>query len=87
MKYLELLNKTAEENAKESNVLVAESSKLTLQSKMLDIKKEVARANQNLTVEKSSVNYNPTAIYSISNRILLLNKELEFYNKLLDEQF
>lgn len=87
MKYLDTLNKSAEETTKESNILVAESARLTLQSRMLEIKKQIAKSKQELEIVKCTIDYNPLKIYNVDSHIQLLERELNYYVKLEQEQF
>jgi hypothetical protein len=75
MKYLELLNQTAEETAKQTNELLAEEASIGLQSKLFEVKKKLAGKSSLLTQLKSSKELNFTTIVSTLNDIQLLERE------------
>lgn len=86
-KYIDRLNESAEETAKSNNPLIAEESNLTLQSEQLRCKKDIAVAVNSLDKLKSAHPLDCKAIYTCSNKISLLERELEFYNDLAKELF
>lgn len=87
MKYLELINQTAEETAKNNNKLVAEEADLSLQTAILNVKKEISQATTKIQVAKSAVPFRPEAVLAAHNEKALLERSLEYYNSLKQELF
>ena len=98
MKYLETLNQLTLEASKkdvivdvaaqkETNQFTNDTAHLTLQTKMLEMRKIISTAEQELRNLKISINYDPLKIYAASNKIALYQNQLDFYKKLEEEQF
>jgi hypothetical protein len=77
MKYLDLLNKNAEETAKSNNVLIAEESSLTLQTAILNCKQRKARLTTDYDCAIRIIPFNPQNLIIIDNKIGLVNREME----------
>lgn len=87
MKYLDCLNQSADVIAAENNVLIAEEAHLSLQSAILNCKKEIAKKSNHLKRLKESVNINFTDIISVQNELHLLQRKLHQLDELQKELF
>jgi hypothetical protein len=87
MKYLDLLNETAEETAKANNVLVAESAQLSIMQKTLACKKVLADKTSLLAGLIRSKDFNPEEIFRTNNAIELAKREITYYEELTKKLF
>ena len=87
MKYLELINQSADETAKSNNALVAEAGDLALQSSMLECKKQIAEQKSKIAVLKSAIPFNAKNTIDALNKLDLLERELKQYQQLKEELF
>ena len=87
MKYLDLLNRTADETAKSNNPLIAESAQLDIMQKTLACKKVLAEKNALLAKLKSSADFKVDEIYACHNVIGLMTRQIAFYEELTKELF
>lgn len=87
MKYIEILNQTAEETAKSNNELIAESANIQMQSAILNTKKEIAKKEAYINTLKQSRELNVSAIVIASNELALAKREQEQLIALQTELF
>ena len=87
MKYLDILNQSADVTAAENNVLTAEEAHLSLQSAILYTKKEIAQKSNRLKSLKKSTSINFTDIISVQNELYLLQRKLTQFDELQKELF
>lgn len=87
MKYIDILNQTADDTAAANNVLINEEAQLNLQSAMLNCKKEVAQKSNRLKRLKASTDINFTDIISVQNELYLLQRKLNQLDELQKELF
>jgi len=87
MKYLEMLNRTADETAKSNNELVAEEANLTIQSEILDCKKKIASKASEIFELKQQKPLCPKAIIQGQCELAILDKKWKMYEELLKELF
>lgn len=87
MKYLELISQNAEETAKSNNTLVAEEANLTIQSAILNCKRDISQCSQQLTDIKKAVPFHVPNLIEITNRLQLLERKLQMMNELHKELF
>ncbi len=87
MKYLELINQTEEQLDQQSNELVNEEASLSLQSAMLNVKKELSIAERTLGNYKRAIPINYKLILEQLDTIDLLNRRQKQYIKLQKELF
>lgn len=83
MKYIDILNQTAEQAATQNNSLIAEEASLNLQSEIFKAKKELAEKNNQLKFLKSKKCLNFNEIRITMNEIQLLER---IQKQLLDIQ-
>ena len=87
MKYLDRLNQTAEETAKSNNVLIAEEKHLDFQRESFECKKQISIQLRTIEDLKSSKGFTAKSLYQLECKVQLLNRELEYYNNLIQELF
>lgn len=87
MKYIEILNQSADSTAAENNVLTAEEAHLSLQSAILCCKKEIAQKNNRLKALKRCNNISFTDIISVQNELYLLSRKMTQLEELQKELF
>lgn len=87
MKFLERLNQTAEETAKNNNILVAEEKHLDFQKEVLECKKQISSITQAIETAKSSTTVSAKYLYTKQCEKQLLERELSYYEELLKELF
>lgn len=87
MKYIDVLNQSADVVAAENNVLIAEEAHLSLQSAILCCKKEMAQKNNRLKSLKKSTSINFTDIIAVENELYLLQRKLNQLDELQKELF
>lgn len=83
MKYIDILNQTAEQTATQNNSLIAEEAALNLQSEIFKAKKELAEKNNQLRILKTKKSLNFNEIRVTMNEIQLLER---IQKQLLDIQ-
>jgi hypothetical protein len=83
MKYLELLNQSAEETAKTNNELINEEYSIAIQQEIFNCKKEIAGVTSSILRAKQSLNLDFVLIVSSQNKVDLLTRK---YNQLLELQ-
>jgi len=77
MKYLDLLNQTAEETAKSNNVMIAEEANIAMQSSILACKRQLAEAERMHKESLKRVPFNPEECYKTENTHDLLERKLK----------
>ena len=87
MKYIELLNRTADETAKELNNLNAEEQAIAMQQAIFNTKKEASELKKALTKAKSRASLNFGDIIRILNLIDVNKREKAQLTKLQKELF
>jgi len=87
MKYLDLLNQSAEDKSKRNNELVAEEAALNLEAAVFANKKAIAAKNTLIDSLKASPSLNFKAITSAMNEVQLLEREMEQLKALKKELF
>ena len=83
MKYIDLLNQTAEETTKQSNQLIAEEASLNLQHEIFSVKKALATNANYINILKQNKSLNFNAIITAMNDRDLLNRK---YGQLVELQ-
>jgi hypothetical protein len=83
MKYLELLNQTAEETAKTNNELISEEYSIALQQEIFKCKKDMAGIMSSIQKAKQCVPLDFVFIVQSQNKADLLQRQ---YNQLLELQ-
>lgn len=87
MKYLDLLNQSAEDKADRNNQLVAEEAALNLEGAVFANKKAIAAKHIQIESLKASPSLNFRAITTAMNDIQLLEREMEQLKALKKELF
>lgn len=87
MKYIDFLNQTAEETAKQNNLLIAEEASLNLQHMLFSIKKELAAKASYINTLKQQKSLNFDAILTASNDKALLERKQAQLVELQNELF
>jgi len=87
MKYIELLNQTAEETAKINNELIAEEASINLQSTLFNIKRNLVEKVTLIARLKQCKNLNFGAIVAANNEYELLLREQKQLQELQSELF
>ena len=87
MKYIDFLNQSAEETAKQNNQLIAEEAELTLQHLLFTVKKELASKTANINMLKQQKSLNFDAIIKASNDKELLERKQKQLLELQRELF
>ena len=87
MKYIELLNRTADETAKELNTLNAEEQSIAMQQAIFNTKKEASELKKQLTQAKSMSNLDFGHIAVILDKIDINKRRKAQYTKLQKELF
>ncbi len=87
MKYIDLLNQSAEETAKQNNSLIAEEASLNLQHALFSIKKELANKASCINTLKQQKTLNFDAIITALNEQSLLERKQAQLLKLQEELF
>jgi hypothetical protein len=87
MKYLDRLNQTAEETAQTNNVLIAEEKHLDIQRESFECKKAISIQLRAIEDLKSSTTFTAKSLYQLECKVQLLNRELAYYNNLIQELF
>lgn len=87
MKYLERINRSAEDAAKANNGLVAKESDINLQAAILQKEKEHAALQAQLEIEKSALPLNPDRLLQLQKNVDIVNKSLAYLINLQKELF
>jgi hypothetical protein len=87
MKYIDLLNQTAEETAKLNNELIAEEAGINLQSALFNVKRNLAEKVTLIAKLKQFKNLNFGAIVAATNEYELLLREQKQLQELQLELF
>lgn len=87
MKYLELINRTAEETAKSNNVLIAKESSINMQSEILLMEKEVNSISNDISSAKCAKPLNIKYLMELQIKLDIANKKLDYLNNLNKELF
>lgn len=87
MKYLDLLNQSAEYKAKRNNELIAEEAALNLEAAVFANKKAIAAKHTMIDSLKASPTLNFKAITSAMNEVQLLEREMDQLKALKKELF
>lgn len=78
MKYLNLINRTAEATAAANNELVAREAKLAIQSAILNCDKSIAKATAVFEQSQCAIPYDPEKSFSYHLDLEILKAKLEF---------
>ncbi len=87
MKYIELLNRTADETAKELNTLNAEEQSIAMQQAIFNTKKEASELAKDLKVAKSRKNLDFGYIAVVLDKIDINKRRKAQLTKLQKELF
>lgn len=87
MKYIELLNRTADETAKEMNNLNAEEQSIAMQQVIFNTKREASELAKSLQIAKSRGDLDFGAIANILDKIDINKRRKAQYVKLQKELF
>lgn len=87
MKYLELISQNAEETAKSNNSIVAEEASLAIQSAIVNCKREISSATQEVARQKRTVPFNVQHTLNAINVLQLLERKMVVLTELHKELF
>lgn len=87
MKYIEILNQTAEQAASQNNQLIAEEAELNLQSELFRVKKNLAEKANYLNTLKRQKPLSFNTIVNVMNDIKLLERHQSQLIELQKELF
>lgn len=87
MKYLDLINRTAEETAKTNNALIAKESSIALQAEVLSMEKEINSLTNRIDSAKCSKPLDIKALMTLQISLDIAQKKLSYLNNLTKELF
>lgn len=87
MKYLELLNQTAEETAKQNNSIIAEEAALNLQYRMLTLKKASRNKEFQIAAMEQSKNIDFSQLSTFMDELALLDREVKTLEAIKERLF
>lgn len=86
-KYMDLINKSKDQQDKEQLELWAEESRQAIEGDILSTRKEIAQVKRKLVAEKSAKPLNPRKVIEVSQQLKALNNGLQALEDLKAELF